>query len=474
MIRSIRFAGLLLAGVFVMATDYVRLTPIDSDGLRQWRDELVALFNSRDIQKAELGCLAGYVLGFAIWRSWHLRTSHADPKRQRYEMLRTACLLIFCADAIAHFFAGPANPSGGTDPAVLLFGVVVGQALQFICLTRRDANEVLKLSEDILTAFFVLFTIAVFVQPGWWHGFQYHGQRRWQGIWWNPNTFGLLMGLGLVLALGRMLSPKAEMLKAEGEHQTSHWRLWLRQGLFLAAAGVMGVGLVKSYSRGAWLGAALGLGYLAYQAIQLPGHRESTLICFIRRNWSPVGVLVVSTVVLGFWKYRDTENLPVRRVFSVANVNDFSWQNRLVAYEGALQMMAARPWLGFGWDQPKAVYENLYMPANLDDGRAIELNDYFTLGTTLGVPALLCFVMYVALGLARPVAADHEPLSSDLGHRASDFQPAVCRAALIVLLVGFWLQRGLFWLSLTVPFWVLLELAGSAAAYSPSPPARDG
>jgi O-antigen ligase len=478
MIRSIRFAGLLLAGVFVLAPDYVRLAPIEFDGLRQWRDELVSLFNSRDIQLVEVGCLAAYILGFAVWRHWQLRrtTKYTNHTKGAKETVRTACLLIFCGLAIGHFFAGPSNPSASTAAPVLLFGVVIGQALQFIRLTRRNAKEAFELSEDILTAFLILLTIAVFVQPGSWQGFEYHGQRRWQGIWWNPNTYGVLMALGVVLGAGRILSSKAEklkteMLKAEGEHRTSHWGVWVRRVLLLGAAGVMAVGLVESYSRAAWLGAALGLGYLGYQSIKWPGYRESALARFLRWNWLPLGVLAASLVVLGFCTYRDTGNLPVRRVFSVANVNDFSWRNRVVAYEGALQMMGARPWLGFGWDQPKRVYEALYMPANLDDGRAIELNDYFTLGTTLGVPALLCFVLYVALGLARAVATDHGPPTSDFGVRTSDFQGAVCRAGLMVLLVGFWLQQGLFWVSLTVPFWVLLELASPVTAHSGRPAA---
>ena len=50
---------------------------------------------------------------------------------------------------------------------------------------------------------------------------------------------------------------------ANVEHRTLNleleWRLWSGGAVLLAAAGVMGVGLVKSYSRGAWVGAAVGL-----------------------------------------------------------------------------------------------------------------------------------------------------------------------------------------------------------------------
>ena len=75
----------------------------------------------------------------------------------------------------------------------------------------------------------------------------------------------------------------------------------------------------------------------------------------------------------------------------MANANDFSWRKRVAAYEGALQMMADKPWFGFGWNQPERVYDPFYRPAKVDEGMAIQLNDYFILGTTLGLPALLCF-----------------------------------------------------------------------------------
>ena len=89
------------------------------------------------------------------------------------------------------------------------------------------------------------------------------------------------------------------------------------------------------------------------------------------------------------------EWLPARRAASVANANDFSWRNRVAAWEGALQMMAEKPWFGYGWNQPERVYDQFYRPSNVPEGAAIQLNDYFTLGTTLGIPALVCFVAYV-------------------------------------------------------------------------------
>jgi O-antigen ligase len=190
-----------------------------------------------------------------------------------------------------------------------------------------------------------------------------------------------------------------------------------------------------------------------------------------------VTVVCASLAVLAFWSFRHTEKVVARRAYSVANANDFSWRNRVAAWEGALQMMAERPWFGFGWNQPERVYDQYYRAAKTNEGGAIQLNDYFILGTTLGIPALACFVLYVLLALtshprpaptplpsAFPDSTFRTPHSALRTRLALDFglwtldSCAVCRAGAIVLLVGFWFDGGLFNLATAAPFWILLEL----------------
>jgi hypothetical protein len=205
-------------------------------------------------------------------------------------------------------------------------------------------------------------------------------------------------------------------------------------------------------------------------------------------------MISASVGLLAFWNLRETEWPLVRRAASTANGNDFSWRNRVAAWEGTLQMMAEKPWFGFGWNQSERVYDQYYRAAKVDEGMAIQMNDYFTLGTTLGVPALVCFAMYVGLSLrAGPKSNVQRPKSpaenpqltaqcpeesgqqSEGGRQRTqppapptlDFRlwtldcAAACRAGATVLLVGFWFDGGLFKLATGATFWILLELGRS-------------
>ena len=329
--------------------------------------------------------------------------------------------------------------------------------------------------------------------------FQYRGVPRWSGPWDNPNIFGLLMGTGVVLGAGFAISGlraglktrKSDVavyvrrLKSHGSCAPlrSNVRASLRRLPLLKVAlrlvdavlsvgrrpalatlawavvvvGLCGLALLKSYSRGAWLGTACGLVALGFQAgigrmraaIADPPRRVLMGFC---TSWRPLAVLLLSLAVLAFWEFRHTEFAPARRAFSVGNQNDFSWRNRVAAWEGALAMMADHPIAGLGWNQPERIYDQFYRAPKVAEGMAIQLNHYFMIGMSLGLPALFCFAMYAGLGLTRNAAGATRGREG-----GSEEMRGVCRAGAVVLLVGLWFDGGLFNLSTGALFWVLLE-----------------
>jgi O-antigen ligase len=448
--------------------DYWRCAPFSLDWLRTTRDELLAGFYSTEVQVIQLVFLGAYILLFVI------RTPSPQGGRTNRSSgshgagLRNLLLLGFGAAVLLAFVR-----RGGIASVVLFWGLCFGKGVLFLKHLVRDPARQCQFQKEVLVCLVVVLIIGAAVHPDWWQEFQYRGARRWQGIWRNPNAYGLLMAVGLVLALGLMRQTPRR--KPSASRATVAF-LGLVRLLTVAGCSVLGTGLLNSYSRGAWLGAALGIGYLAHAQAKLAPLTE-----FARRKasrawhlyWKPCACLAASMMLLLFWICRTTEVRVIRRAFSVANVNDFSWRNRLLAYEGALQMIAAKPWIGLGWDRPTVVFDTYYKPVQLVDPLAIELNDYFTIGMALGLPALACFLGYLGTGIAlRPGVLESRrdevgpaTFPARVGNTcelSEAWMAQVCRGALVVLLLGFWLERGLFRISFTVPFWILLELAADA------------
>jgi O-antigen ligase len=304
------------------------------------------------------------------------------------------------------------------------------------------------------------------------HVFQYRDRGRWTGPWDNPNIFGLLMGAGMALALGSAeCGVRSAEYKKGGRHR---FMSFVAMAFCLLAVVAMGVGLLKSYSRGAWVGTLVGVACLVWSKVQSSKFKvlnpmskvQGRGFAWFGRGWVRLSVILACAVLLCFWGLRQTNWHPVQRVVSVANANDFSWRNRVLAWEGTLQMMVEKPWFGFGWEKSDQVYDKLYRSNHVIESGATQMNDYFTLGTTLGIPALACFVAYVGLCLSSPKfkvqspksgkdpapTTDHRPLTTDYWLRAT------CRAGAIVLLVGFWFDGGLFKLPTATVFWILIEL----------------
>jgi O-antigen ligase len=313
--------------------------------------------------------------------------------------------------------------------------------------------------------------------------YQYGDDVRFVGPWDNPNTFGLLMGTGAVLAMHGAILKAGDLRFNIGKARAWGCAIVI---LRLAAMGFMVRGLLHSYSRGAWCAAACGIVNLAWRKLQSSnskiqfefGSPVSRVLRFknLVAPFSPsrlfafrfsIAVILASVIILCFWQLRETEWHLVRRVFSVTKTEDFSWRNRVAAWGGALQITAEHPWFGTGWNQPEPLYEYFYLPQKLTAFEAIEVNDYLMLGATLGVPALFCFGMYVWLTLGqrsevrgqRSEIGDQKlELTSDRCPLTSDFLSATCHAGAIVLLVGFWFDGGLFKLPTAATFWILLEL----------------
>jgi len=82
------------------------------------------------------------------------------------------------------------------------------------------------------------------------------------------------------------------------------------------------------------------------------------------------------------------------------------------------------------------------------------MNSYLMLGTELGLPGLLCFLVYVGLCLRGKSRMHNEECRIKTS----------CRAGALVFVVAFWFDGGLFDLPTAAVFWILLELGTAHAA----------
>jgi O-antigen ligase len=430
--------------------------------------ELEAIFRDSTTQWMVLVCLAFYFVAFLVFEF----RSCPDGKWWRLgNPILWQCA--FVGLALVVYTVGYSKSSNSTATLIVLGTIVFGKAISMWMDWKRGNSERRRLW--LICLLIVLLAASVFWQRETNRVFQYNGLTRWTGVWDNPNVFGLLMGLSLVLSFGMAI----------GIWHAASNRLWRIIGIFFSpvAALIVGFGLFKSFSRGAWLGTAIGVACLLWLKFQsgkwYPFGRSALW------NWktgSQVTIIVFALAALGFWQLRFIKWQPARRVFSSANANDFSWRNRIAAWKGAIRMMEHRPFFGYGWGKAETVYSEKYRPAQIESGAAIQMNDYFMLGISAGVPALVCFLVYVGLSLRSPRSTFHSPQLTKglcLEGRGSmeqvevDWLRATSRAGAIVLLVGFFFDGGLFKLATGSMFWILLEL-GRVDVYRGKVPGKEG
>jgi hypothetical protein len=421
-----------LAGL--IGAEYWRIFPIQFELLYDLRNLVFLVFERKEIQWALAVSFGFYIM---LLLGAYLKRPETNPLEEISEKL---LLLGVCGFGFFAYFSDYQNVSD--DFLVFLGGILIHVTVYFFLNTKSELDRS-NTAFSFIQALVLLLTLLSHFQPYLENGvFKYWGAIRWTGIWSNPNVFGLLMAVGLVLVITLI-----------GEILISYRRIEISGAQFVGLGklsslllyGVFGVllinALINTHSRGAWVSAAIGVAYWLFSNI------KAKRLIPEPRAWLNYSALVIALIVILHWQFRDTSQPLVRRFFSITNVNDFSWRNRVSSYDAGLQMWADNPLKGFGWNKPRFVYEELYMPFRLREGFALLTNDYFVLGTSLGILALACFLSYIYLkfaGCKNPIA--------DVVYSS--------RAAALVLICGFFFDGGLFRMALSVPFWILLASAG--------------
>ena len=334
----------------------------------------------------------------------------------------------------------------GNAALIILFGVTLGRgACCFPAIICRAS----------CTTIILFGLIGLLMSSSWLHldmSDNYYRGPRWMGLWDNPNTYGMLMGAGTLLAIGL----QAWLMAATGQ-------MWKTMRVFLwVAICILGVGLVMSYSRGALAATGVALLYLLW--------------CYGKLVWRYVLMVFALLVITASLLWNCTpETAPwyIKR----ADLGRPSAQHRATAWLAGLAIMRDHPF-GIGWNHALGLYDGYYSPPE-DGAAAITTNDYIMIGSELGISALLCFVVYIAFCYRntpkfqmlegwRPEIKFTRQDPEAYSHAQSEALRATCLAGALVFIVAFWFDGGLFKLPTAAMFWVLLELG----AYRPSKTSR--
>ncbi|HEV8639054.1 MAG TPA: O-antigen ligase family protein [Chloroflexota bacterium] len=216
---------------------------------------------------------------------------------------------------------------------------------------------------------------------------------RAHGTFGQPNPFGgyLEMVMPLALALA-YTGATARLARAEPSAPAAR-RLWLPV-LAAAALAATAAALAMSFSRGAWLGALVGLA-----AMMVAAGRRTTAAVLL--------ALLVATLValLGAFEVLPvgaSERLAgVTRFYGVFDVREVrpdaeNWGivERMAHWQAAYEMWLARPWLGMGIGQYAEAYPEFMLPG-WNDPLGHAHNYYLNVLAEVGVPGLVGYLAIV-------------------------------------------------------------------------------
>lgn len=239
---------------------------------------------------------------------------------------------------------------------------------------------------------------------------------RAHGTFGQPNPFGAYMNMVWPVGVGLLLA----MVATEQPKRASRAVRLAWAGAGAITAGVAGLGLALSWSRGAWLAAAAGAGLmvLAYVggavyprpdarrlgALWLAGAVTLTLLLFGAARFFPGAVVgrlasVADTFVV--WDVRDAE---------VSDAN-FATVERVAHWQAAGTMWADKPWLGQGPGHYELLYDEYRLP-RWSEALGHAHNYYLNLLAEAGLLGLTAYALFLGAALTFAVRTAVRPRSA--------------------------------------------------------------
>lgn len=226
---------------------------------------------------------------------------------------------------------------------------------------------------------------------------------RASGSFGQPNPYGGYLGLCLPVAVSLTLWAWTSLWQDRGKH-ARNW-LWL---LFASlSAGLIGAGLLASWSRGGWFGAMAAVGLVLVLRSRLAALTSAVIILFalvvmllgsFQPGMIPAPILARIQEIPATFGLTDIVNQPV-------NDDNFAVIERVAHWVAAIRMWEQAPWLGVGpgnyatvypsvrlplWEEPLGHAHNIYLNTLAETG-LVGLGVYLLLWLTITRWVWRCF-----------------------------------------------------------------------------------
>ncbi|MEZ4868540.1 MAG: O-antigen ligase family protein [Caldilineaceae bacterium] len=219
---------------------------------------------------------------------------------------------------------------------------------------------------------------------------------RASGSFRQPNPYAGYLGLCLPVAASLALWAGQELWhKAKPARQSGHW-LWAL--IYGGATGVISLGLLASWSRGGWLGAALGLAvvvilsmrraavFSAFAAVLIAG---GLLLGSAMPQWIPAPLTARLQDLPAYFGLSDVLSQPVTD-------ENFAVLERVAHWAAALRMWDQAPWFGVGPGNYAVVYPEVRLPL-WEEPLGHAHNIYLNLLAESGLFGLAAFLLFWAV-----------------------------------------------------------------------------
>ncbi len=216
------------------------------------------------------------------------------------------------------------------------------------------------------------------------------------GSFGQPNPFGGYMGLSLPVALSLAIWAWQEIVRG----RAVRWQAWAWAAFYSVGTALITAGLLASWSRGAWLGAAVGVLVVLVLRSRLAAILSGVAL-----------LLLLAGLLLGAFS-PDVVPAPIAQrladipaYFGLTDVlsqpvtdENFSVLERVAHWVAAQRMWALAPWLGVGPGNYAQVYPQVRLP-QWEDALGHAHNIYLNVAAETGLIGLAAYLALMVTAL---------------------------------------------------------------------------